>query len=103
MRIAQELNLDIDQLEADLEAPRCSRRWTMPASSPTRIGLQGYLIGDRIVPGAPEDLYDQLSNRWPRSARTAAVEKRRSLLTDANPMLGYQYETAFTVCPANAE
>jgi protein-disulfide isomerase len=28
-----------------------------------KLGVQGtplYLIGDRIVPGAPEDLYDQL-------------------------------------------
>jgi protein-disulfide isomerase len=29
-----------------------------------KLGLQGtplYLIGDRIVPGAPDDLYDQLT------------------------------------------
>lgn len=63
LRIANELGLDVPQLEEDMESESVQQALDEARELAQELGLQGtplYLIGDRIIPGAPEDLYDQL-------------------------------------------
>jgi protein-disulfide isomerase len=63
LKIAQELGLDVPQLEKDMENPEIQKALDEAKDLAQKLGLQGtplYLIGDRMVPGAPDDLYDQL-------------------------------------------
>jgi protein-disulfide isomerase len=63
MKIAKELGLDTEQLEKDAEDASTQQALDEARVLAEKLGLQGtplYLIGDRIVPGAPDDLYDQL-------------------------------------------
>ncbi|MGB6968190.1 MAG: DsbA family protein [Methyloceanibacter sp.] len=63
LRIAQELGLDMEQLEKDAASDETQKALDEAKELAQKLGLQGtplYLIGDRIVPGAPDDLYDQL-------------------------------------------
>jgi protein-disulfide isomerase len=64
LRIAAELGLDVPQLEKDMEDSSIQQALEEAKDLAQKLGLQGtplYLIGDRIVPGAPDDLYDQLA------------------------------------------
>jgi protein-disulfide isomerase len=64
LRVAAELGLDVPQLEKDMEDPSVQQALDEAKDLAQKLGLQGtplYLIGDRIVPGAPDDLYDQLT------------------------------------------
>ncbi len=63
LRIANDIGLDLAQLEADMESEEIGKALGEVRDLAQELGLQGtplYLIGDRIIPGAPEDLYDQL-------------------------------------------
>jgi protein-disulfide isomerase len=64
LKIAQELGLDVPQLEKDMEDPSIQQALDEAKQLAQKLGLQGtplYLIGDRMIPGAPDDLYDQLT------------------------------------------
>jgi protein-disulfide isomerase len=64
LKIAQELGLDVPQLEKDMADPSIQQALDEAKELAQKLGLQGtplYLIGDRVVPGAPDDLYDQLT------------------------------------------
>ena len=63
LRIANEIGLDVPQLEKDMESADVEASLEEARDLAQQLGLQGtplYLIGDRVIPGAPEDLYDQL-------------------------------------------
>jgi predicted DsbA family dithiol-disulfide isomerase len=63
LKIAQEIGLDVPQLEKDMESPEVQKALDEAKDLAQKLGLQGtplYLIGDRTIPGAPDDLYDQL-------------------------------------------
>jgi len=63
LRIAGELGLDIDQLEKDVQSDEIKKALEEAKDLAQKLNLQGtplYLIGDRVLPGAPDDLYDQL-------------------------------------------
>ena len=63
LRIANELGLDVPQLEKDMESEKVQAALDEARELAQKLGLQGtplYLIGDRTIPGAPDDLYDQL-------------------------------------------
>jgi protein-disulfide isomerase len=64
LRIAGELGLDTAQLEKDMADPETQKSLDEAKELAQKLGLQGtplYLIGDRVIPGAPDDLYDQLT------------------------------------------
>jgi protein-disulfide isomerase len=66
MRIAEELGLDKAKLEKDMQDPEVQKSLDEAKELATKLGLQGtplFLVGDRIIPGAPDDLYDQLSQK----------------------------------------
>ena len=63
LKIANEIGLDVEQLQKDADDPATQKALDESRELAEKLGLQGtplYLIGDRIVPGAPDDLYDQL-------------------------------------------
>jgi protein-disulfide isomerase len=63
LKIAQEIGLDVPQLEKDMESPEVQKALDEAKDLAQKLGLKGtplYLIGDRTIPGAPDDLYDQL-------------------------------------------
>jgi protein-disulfide isomerase len=66
MRVAGELGLDTAKLEKDMQAPEIQRSLDQARELAQKLGLQGtplYLVGDRVIPGAPDDLYDQLTKK----------------------------------------
>ncbi|MGI9386384.1 MAG: DsbA family protein, partial [Methyloligellaceae bacterium] len=63
LKIAEKLGLDVEKLQKDVETPKIEAALAANRTLANNIGLQGtplYLVGDQIIPGAPEDLYDQL-------------------------------------------
>ena len=63
LRVATELGLDVPQLEKDMGDPSIAKALEETKELAQKLGLQGtplYLIGDRTIAGAPDDLYDQL-------------------------------------------
>lgn len=63
LKIAKELNLDVDKLQKDMDDPSVKQALEENKALAEKLGLQGtplYLIGDKVLPGAPDDLYDQL-------------------------------------------
>ena len=72
LRVAKELGLDVDQLQKDAEDPDIKKGLDQAKELATKLNLQGtplYLIGDRVLPGAPDDLFDELK------AKVAEVRK----------------------------
>ncbi|MCJ7527573.1 MAG: DsbA family protein [Methyloceanibacter sp.] len=64
LRVAGELGLDVPRLEKDMEDPSVKQALDEAKELAQKLGLQGtplYLIGDRVISGAPDDLYDQLT------------------------------------------
>jgi protein-disulfide isomerase len=63
LKIAKELGLDLDKLQKDMEDPSVAQALAENKDLAQKLGLQGtplYLIGDKVVAGAPDDLYDEL-------------------------------------------
>jgi len=63
LRVAKELGLDVEKLEKDMDDPSIKQALEENKDLAQKLGLQGtplYLIGDRVLAGAPDDLYDQL-------------------------------------------
>jgi len=63
LRIAKELGLDVDQLQKDAEDPDIKKALDEAKDLAQKLNLKGtpqFLIGDRVIPGAPDDLFDQL-------------------------------------------
>ena len=63
LRIANEIGLDVPKLEADMDGETVQEGLDEAKDLAQKLGLQGtplYLISDKIIPGAPDDLYDQL-------------------------------------------
>jgi protein-disulfide isomerase len=63
LRIAKNLGLDTDQLQKDAEDPDIKKALDEAKDLAQKLGLKGtplFLIGDRVIPGAPDDLFDEL-------------------------------------------
>jgi len=65
LRIAEKLGLDMDKLKADMVSPEVKAEVEKSEALAKKMGVNGtphFLVGDRAIPGAPEDLYKQLSD-----------------------------------------
>jgi len=63
LRIAKDLGLDADQLQKDADDPDIKKALDEAKGLAQKLGFQGtpmFLIGDRTISGAPDDLFDQL-------------------------------------------
>ncbi len=66
LTIARELNLDIAKLEADMVLPEVRTVVEDAQRLGQKMGIQGtphFLIGPLSIPGAPDDLLDQMKSR----------------------------------------
>lgn len=64
LALAADLGLDVDRLKQDMASKEVETALEETRNVAQRLRVQGtplYIIGDRIVPGAPEDLYEQLA------------------------------------------
>ena len=63
LAIATKLGLDIEKLKKDMASPEVEAEIKKSEALAKKMGVNGtphFLVGDRAIPGAPEDLYDQL-------------------------------------------
>jgi protein-disulfide isomerase len=63
LQIGNELRLDIDQLQKDAQDPDIKKALDEAKELAQKLDLKGtpmFLIGDRVIAGASEDLFDQL-------------------------------------------
>ena len=63
LAIAKDMGLDVEKLEADMESDKVDAALEENMKIAQAIGLQGtplYLIGDEMIAGAPDDLFEQL-------------------------------------------
>jgi protein-disulfide isomerase len=64
LRLAEKLGLDMDKLKADMASPEVKAEIARDEGLAKKMGVNGtphFLVGDRAIPGAPEDLYKQLT------------------------------------------
>src|SRR3984893_8551333 len=64
LQIAQKLGLDMGKLKKDVASPEMRAEVDKSEALAKKMGVNGtphFLIGDRAIAGAPEDLYDQLA------------------------------------------
>ena len=65
LAIAGKLGLDMDKLKKDMASPEVEAEIKKSEALAKKMGVNGtphFLVGDRAIPGAPEDLYEQLEN-----------------------------------------
>lgn len=63
LKIAQDLGLDIAKYKADIAGADVQAELDDDKALAKKMGINGtphFLVGDRSIPGAPEDLHDQL-------------------------------------------
>ena len=63
-RVAEKLGLDMTKIKADMASPEVKAEVDKSEALAKKMGVNGtphFLIGDRAIAGAPEDLYDQLA------------------------------------------
>jgi protein-disulfide isomerase len=63
LRVAEKLGLDMARLRKDMASPEVKKEIDDTRELANKMGIQGtphFIIGDRIVPGAPENLTEQL-------------------------------------------
>jgi protein-disulfide isomerase len=64
LRVAEKLNLDMAKLKKDMGSAEVKKEIDDTRALAAKLGIQGtphFLVGDRIIPGAPENLYEQMS------------------------------------------
>lgn len=66
LKIAKKLGLDMDKIKADMKSDEVTNAIRQVQALARKMGINGtphFFIGDQLIPGAPEDLYDQLLTR----------------------------------------
>lgn len=66
LRIAEKLGLDMEKLKADMASDEVAAEVQESEDLAKKLGVNGtphFLVGDRAIPGAPEDLYEQLEKQ----------------------------------------
>lgn len=64
LKIAKSLSMDVDKLEKDMNSDFVNKALEESQKLAFDLRIQGtphYLVGDRVIQGAPEDLYDQFA------------------------------------------
>jgi protein-disulfide isomerase len=63
LRVAEKLGLDMTRLKKDMASPEVKREIDETRALAMKLGIQGtphFLVGDRVIPGAPENLLEQM-------------------------------------------
>lgn len=64
LRVAEKLNLDMAKLKKDMVSAAVKKEIDDTRALAQKLGIQGtphFFVGDRMIPGAPENLYQQMS------------------------------------------
>ena len=64
LRVAEKVGLDMARLKKDMASPEVKKEIDETRALAPKLGIQGtphFLVGDRIIPGAPENLLEQMS------------------------------------------
>ena len=64
LKVAEKLGLDMARLKKDMASPEVKKEIDDTRKLAAKLGIQGtphFLVGDRIIPGAPENLAELLS------------------------------------------
>ncbi len=72
LKVAEKAGLDMAKLKADLASPSIDEEIKKVRELAQTLGINGtphFIVGDRSIPGAPQDLYEQLK------ADVAAIRK----------------------------
>ncbi len=65
LKIAKKIGLDVGKLEKDMESDAVKQEIDKVRQLAQKMGINGtphFLVGDRTIPGAPENLYEQLAS-----------------------------------------
>ena len=63
LKVAEKLGLDMTKLKKDMASPEVKKEIDDTRKLATKMGIQGtphFIVGDRIIPGAPENLAELL-------------------------------------------
>ncbi len=66
LSVAQGVGLDMTKLKADMAAPETLKELDDTKKLAESLGIQGtphFFVGEQVIPGAPEDLIDQLQSK----------------------------------------
>jgi len=64
LRIAEKTNLDMARLKKDMASPEVKKELDDTRALAAKLGIQGtphFMVGDRIIPGAPENLLERMT------------------------------------------
>jgi protein-disulfide isomerase len=64
LRTAEKLGLDMNKLKKDMNSPEVKKEIDDTRKLASKMGIQGtphFIVGDRIIPGAPENLLELLN------------------------------------------
>jgi protein-disulfide isomerase len=64
LRVAEKVGLDIARLKRDMASPEIKKELDQVRTLAQKMGIQGtphFLVGERVIPGAPENLGDILA------------------------------------------
>lgn len=64
LKLAEKLGLDMSRLKADMNGPEVKAELEKTKQLAQRMGINGtphFLVGDRSIPGAPENLVEQIN------------------------------------------
>jgi protein-disulfide isomerase len=76
LRVAKELGLDVDKLQKDAEGTDIEKALDEAKDLAQKLNLQGtplYVIGDQVIAGAPDDLFDQFKTKVAEVRRKGCV------------------------------
>jgi protein-disulfide isomerase len=63
LRIAEKVGLDMNRIRKDMASPEVKKEIDETRALAAKLGIQGtphFLVGDRVIPGAPENLLEQM-------------------------------------------
>jgi protein-disulfide isomerase len=63
LRVAEKLGLDMARLKKDMASPEVKKEIEETRQLASKMGIQGtphFIVGDRVIPGAPENLTELL-------------------------------------------
>jgi protein-disulfide isomerase len=64
LRIAEKVGVDMAKLKKDMASPEVKKEIEDTRALAQKLGIQGtphFMIGDRVIPGAPENLLDRMT------------------------------------------
>jgi protein-disulfide isomerase len=63
LRVAEQIGVDMAKLTKDMASPAIQKEINDTRALATKLGIQGtphFMVGDRIIPGAPENLLERM-------------------------------------------